>query len=65
MDTSKWYYLDVQEATNTHLHDRRRLMEEGKLKVLDWEYWIEILPNVDWKIYEIPGRLEDAYRSDS
>ena len=64
MDTGKWYYLDVQEATNTHLHDRRRLADDGKLKVLDWEYWIEVLPNVDWKIYEIPGGLENAYRSD-
>lgn len=39
MDTSSWYYLDVQEATNSHNYNRRT---NGK------EYWTEITEAPDW-----------------
>jgi len=42
-DASKWYYIDVQEATNSH--DYRRRGGGG-------EYWTELLPPVDWTIFE-------------
>ena len=39
-----WYYLDIQEATNTHEYER----ETNK----DPEKWTKILPNRDWTEYE-------------
>ena len=35
MDTSKWYYLDVQEATNSHGYTR---------KTFNYELWRQMLP---------------------
>ena len=43
-DTSKWYYAQVQEATNSHDYDR-----ENKETV---ENWTEILPVRDWEAIE-------------
>ena len=43
LDTSKWYYLDVQEATNSH--DYRKHTNGG-------EYWTEINEIPDWTVYE-------------
>ena len=43
LDTEKWYYLDVQEATNSHDYVR---------KVNGAEYWTEINDNPDWTKYE-------------
>ena len=43
MDTSKWYYLDVQEATNSHGHTR---------KTFNYELWRQMLPDPDWSRYE-------------
>ena len=42
MDTSKWYYADVQEATNSHTYR----MSGG------YEEWEEILPIRDWAAFE-------------
>ncbi|MBR5329771.1 MAG: S-layer homology domain-containing protein [Firmicutes bacterium] len=42
MDTSKWYYEDMQEATNSHSYEMRG--EGADI----YEVWIEILPNRDW-----------------
>ena len=39
MDTSKWYYLAVQEATNTHKYDR---------KPNGFEYWTLLTESPDW-----------------
>ena len=39
-----WYYLDIQEATNTHEYER----DTNK----DPEKWTKILPNKDWTEYE-------------
>lgn len=43
MDTSKWYYLDVQEATNSHGYTR---------KTFNYELWHQMLPDPDWSRYE-------------
>lgn len=39
MDTEKWYYLDVQEATNSH---------DYKRKANHCEYWTEIKESPKW-----------------
>lgn len=43
MDTDAWYYLAVQEATNSHDYIRK---ENG------FESWIALLPTRDWTVYE-------------
>lgn len=43
MDTSKWYYMDVQEATNSHGYTR---------KTFNYELWRQMLPDPDWSRYE-------------
>ncbi len=43
MDTKAWYYLAVQEATNSHYYKRK---ENG------YEYWIELRDIPDWEKYE-------------
>ncbi len=42
MDTSKWYYADIQEATNNHEY------VEGS----DPEQWTKVLPPFDWSELE-------------
>lgn len=42
MDTNAWYYIDIQEATNTHEYER---------KTKPTETWIELLKNPDWSKY--------------
>ena len=43
MDTSKWYYLDIQEATNSHDYTR---------KTFGYEMWKRMLDDPDWSRYE-------------
>ena len=43
MDTTKWYYLDIQEATNSHDYIR---------KTFDYELWKRMLLDPDWSRYE-------------
>ena len=43
LDTSKWYYLDVQEATNSHGYTR---------KTFNYELGRQMLPDPDWSRYE-------------
>ena len=43
MDTTKWYYLDVQEATNSHDYTR---------KTNNYEMWKKMLTDPDWAKYE-------------
>lgn len=40
MDTTAWYYADIQEATNSHLHAE----EENTFL----EQWAEVVPPPDW-----------------
>lgn len=39
LKTSAWYYLDVQEATNSHTYTR---------KTNDYEYWNKLVANPSW-----------------
>ena len=43
MNTSAWYYLMVQEATNSHYYSR---------KANGHEEWTELREVPDWKAYE-------------
>ena len=43
MDTSKWYYIAVQEATNSHDYNR---------KESNFETWTKITAPRDWTTYE-------------
>lgn len=45
MDTAKWYYRDMQEATNNHKAER-----VGNSM---YEKWTEKLPDIDWASYQI------------
>ena len=45
MDTSKWYYADMQEATNSHEPDKNKT-------TADKEYWGKMLPIRDWEALE-------------
>lgn len=45
MDTSKWYYADMQEATNSHETDKNKSNSEK-------EYWSKTLPIRDWEALE-------------
>ncbi|MGI5824946.1 MAG: S-layer homology domain-containing protein, partial [Bacillota bacterium] len=42
-NTESWYYLAVQEATNSHYYDRK---DNGYIK------WTELRENRDWSVYE-------------
>jgi hypothetical protein len=45
LDTSKWYYLAVQEATNSHSY--QYVTDEN-----GYEYWLERMVDPDWIRYE-------------
>lgn len=45
MDTGKWYYAQVQEATNSHTYHAPDAEH-------DYESWIEELPVRDWAAFE-------------
>ena len=49
MDTSAWYYEQVQEATNSHDYD---MMKPAAEKA--YEIWKAILPVRDWAAYDDP-----------
>ncbi len=42
-DKSKWYYIAVQEATNSHKYERMTEI---------YEKWTMLIANVDWAKYE-------------
>ena len=43
LDTAKWYYLDVQEAANSHDYIR---------KANGYEMWKKLRADPDWKALE-------------
>ena len=43
----EWYYLAVQEATNTHASQNKEGMIVPGLK-FEYEYWVEMMENPDW-----------------
>lgn len=45
MDTAKWYYRDMQEASNNHKAER--------VGNSIYEKWTEKLPDIDWASYQI------------
>lgn len=47
MDEDKWYYADIQEATNSHVFDREYDKEQQP-----YEVWTELLPVRDWVALE-------------
>ena len=46
-NTDKWYYADVQEATNNH---ECKIADEGL--ATEYEIWTKILPHYDWSELE-------------
>ena len=49
MDTTKWYYAAVQEATNSHEYTYFASQTSG---ISDLELWVRILPVRDWAAFE-------------
>ena len=49
MDTSTWYYEDIQEATNSHNFDPSEELDENGNQ---YEIWTELLPIRDWATLE-------------
>ena len=47
MDTSKWYYADMQEATNSHQYEMKTASDGTK-----YEVWTKMLPIRDWEAFE-------------
>ncbi len=49
-DKNAWYYLAVQEATNSHQYSRK----EGKAANLDFNYekWVKLEAVRDWRALE-------------
>ena len=45
-DPKMWYYLAVQEATNSHLPEYKDKPAPGL--PFNFEYWVEMMPNRDW-----------------
>ena len=68
MDTTKWYYEDVQEATNSHTY-RRQYRTDGT----SYEIWQGLLPVRDWaalerewsELYSAPNPGEVVSSSDN
>jgi hypothetical protein len=49
-DLGVWYYLDVQEATNSHTYSRKaNTVPDLTFK---YESWIDLLPVRDWAALE-------------
>lgn len=49
MNTSTWYYEDIQEATNSHNFDPSEELDENGNQ---YEIWTELLPVRDWVTLE-------------
>jgi hypothetical protein len=49
-NTEIWYYLAVQEATNSHVSQYKDKPVPGMQ--FNYEHWIEMLPNPDWAALE-------------
>jgi hypothetical protein len=46
LDTQEWYYLAIQEATNSHMASHKAKRVPGL--EFNYEYWKELLPTPDW-----------------
>ena len=47
MDTTAWYYADMQEATNSHQYEMKTDSDKTK-----YEVWTKMLPIRDWEAFE-------------
>jgi hypothetical protein len=45
-DINAWYYLAVQEATNSHVPEHKDVIVPGLQ--FEYEFWVEMMPNRDW-----------------
>jgi uncharacterized repeat protein (TIGR02543 family) len=48
LDTTKWYYLAIQEASNTHDYEKYT----GDDKTTEYEKWTKLKENPDWTKYQ-------------
>jgi hypothetical protein len=48
LDTTKWYYLAIQEASNTHDYEKYT----GDDKTTEYEKWTKLRENPDWTQYQ-------------
>jgi len=46
MDVNAWYYLAVQEATNSHISEYKDETVPGMQ--FNFKFWVEMLENRDW-----------------
>lgn len=51
-DTSAWYYLDIQEASNSHGFER--------IEDTVYEKWVELMDDYDWSEYEKTSRAASS-----
>lgn len=51
-DTNKWYYLDMQEATNSHYYEFKDNLVPGRS--YPYETWTEFRGAPDWSVLEKP-----------
>jgi hypothetical protein len=50
MDTLAWFYVAVQEATNSHLPEyKEKLVPDLEF---EYEYWKEMIENPNWAVLE-------------
>ena len=49
MNQDAWYYLYIQEATNSHFHE--------KLECMVLERWVELIAPRPWHLLELPDSL--------
>lgn len=56
-DTSIWYYLDIQEASNSHLYER--------IGETQYEKWTQIIDGIEWSELEKPAAKETKSAADT
>jgi uncharacterized repeat protein (TIGR02543 family) len=59
-DVSAWYYFDVQEATNSHVYDRRPGQRPPNL-TFEYEHWRSLIENRNWAALEEEWRRINAH----
>jgi len=57
--TDAWYYLAVQEATNSHEYKEKDKIVPGV--AANYEYWVKMTPNRDW--LKLETIWQDTYAS--
>ena len=58
-NTSAWYYLDIQEATNSHYYERKDIPVPGSN--FNYESWTKRIPNRDWSELEKPWSIPEYW----